>query len=81
MKTRLLLRSLAAVALIGSFLTSCSTSADTERLARIGDLALSYAERSGQITPQEAALAREAGKLVLSKDAPTQPPVAHVEAK
>jgi len=62
-------------------LVSCSTSADTERLARIGDLALSYAERSGQITPQEAALAREAGKLVLSKDAPTQPPVAPVEAK
>jgi len=62
-------------------LVSCSTSADTERLARIGDLALSYAERSGQITPQEAALAREAGKLVLSKDAPAQPPVAPVEAK
>lgn len=62
-------------------LVSCSTSADTERLARIGDLALSYAERSGQITPQEAALAREAGKLVLSKDAPAQPPVAPTEAK
>lgn len=71
---------LAATASI--LLVSCSTPpADTERLARIGDLALSYAERSGQITPQEAALAREAGKLVLSKDAPTQPPVAPVEAK
>ena len=70
---------LAATTLL--LVTSCSTSADTERLARIGDLALSYAERSGQITPQEAALAREAGKLVLSNDAPSQPPVAPVEAK
>lgn len=66
-----ILTSLLAASLL---LVSCSTSADTERLARIGDLALSYAERSGQITPQEAALARETGKLVLSKDAPAPAP-------
>lgn len=48
-------------------LPSCQNSSDNERLARIGDIALTVAERSGKITPADAALAREAGKLVLSK--------------
>lgn len=39
---------------------------DEARLARIGDVALTLAERSGKISPEDAALAREAGKLVLS---------------
>ena len=49
-----------------------ATPADTERLQRIGDIALAYAERSGQISPQDAAIAREAGALLVSKE---QPPV------
>ena len=52
-------------------LSSCQNSADNERLARIGDIALTVAERSGKITPADAALAREAGKLVLSKEPET----------
>lgn len=56
--------------LLALLLVSCATPADTERLQRIGDIALTYAERSGQISPQDAAIAREAGTLLLSKDAP-----------
>lgn len=56
--------------LLALLLVSCATPADTERLQRIGDVALTYAERSGQISPQDAAIAREAGALLVSKDAP-----------
>lgn len=54
-------------------LPSCSSTQDTERLRRIGDVALTVAERSGKITPEEAALAREAGAILLSE---TPPPTA-----
>jgi hypothetical protein len=51
-------------------LASCATPADTERLQRIGDIALAYAERTGKISPQDAAAAREAGALLVSKEQP-----------
>lgn len=51
-------------------LASCATQPDTERLQRVGDIALLYAERTGKITPEDAALAREAGQLLLSKEQP-----------
>ena len=50
------------------FVTSCATQTENDRLARIGDVALAYAEQSGKISPEDAALAREVGKLVLTKD-------------
>ncbi len=37
-----------------------------ECLARIGDVAIAYAERTGKISPEDAALAREAGRLLLT---------------
>lgn len=51
-------------------ITSCASKADTEHLQRVGDIALLYAERTGKITPEDAALAREAGQLLLSKEQP-----------
>lgn len=51
-------------------LTSCASNADTERLQRVGDIALLYAERTGKISPEDAALAREAGQLIVSKEQP-----------
>lgn len=73
MKLRLLqLTVCLAGSVAAASLTSCQSGnqLDQKRLAEIGDLALSLAERSGQITPAEAALAREAGKLILT---PSQP--------
>ena len=49
-------------------LASCASQQDTERLQRIGDIALTYAERTGKISPEDAAIAREAGALIVSKD-------------
>jgi hypothetical protein len=49
---------------------SCASPQDTERLQRIGDIALTYAERTGKISPEDAAIAREAGALIVSKDTP-----------
>lgn len=68
---------------VSLLLASCATQAKNDRLARIGDIAISYAERRGAISPQDAADIREAGKIVLTKDVPvtTLPPVAPVEAK
>lgn len=40
---------------------------DKERLARIGNVALTVAESSGKITPEEAALARQAGMILLDQ--------------
>jgi hypothetical protein len=51
-------------------LPSCASNADTEHLQRIGDIALTYAERTGKISPEDAAIAREAGALIVSKDTP-----------
>lgn len=52
-------------------LSSCQTADEKAKLAYIGDVALSLAEKSGRITPEQAALAREAGKLILSKPGET----------
>lgn len=47
-------------------LMSCeSTAINQDRLAKIGDIALSYAEKKGKISAEDAALAREAGKILL----------------
>jgi hypothetical protein len=61
-------------------LPSCQSGGqiDEARLARIGDVALAYAERTGKISPEDAALAREAGKLVLT---PAPVPVAETATK
>lgn len=52
----------------GLAITSCQSGKpiDEARLARIGDVALTVAERTGKISPEDAALAREAGKLLLT---------------
>jgi hypothetical protein len=69
----------AAFFAIALCLPSCqSKSIDEARLARIGDVALAYAERTGKISPEDAALAREAGKLVLT---PSPAPVAETATK
>jgi len=85
MKTRLIsLAIFAALAgvyfTLGLTITSCQSGGqiDEARLARIGDVALAYAERTGKISPEDAALAREAGKLVLT---PAQAPVAETATK
>ncbi len=61
-------------------LPSCQSGGqiDEARLARIGNIALAVAEKSGKISPEDAALAREAGKLVLS---PASAPVAETATK
>lgn len=51
-------------------LASCSTPEQNVKLAAISNLALTYAEAKGAITPADAALVREAGKVVLATDAP-----------
>jgi hypothetical protein len=82
MKTRVTLLSIlgfhAAFFAIALCLPSCQSGGqiDETRLARIGDVALAYAERTGKISPEDAALAREAGKLVL-----TPAPVAETATK
>ena len=52
-------------------LASCQTADEKARLAYIGDVALDLAEKSGRITPEQASLAREAGKLILSEPGET----------
>lgn len=49
-------------------LCSCSTPAQNAKLAAIGNLALSYAEAKGAITPADAALVREAGVIALAPE-------------
>lgn len=60
------LAALAALAI--ACLPACQTPAQNAKLAAIGDLALAYAEANGKITPEDAALAREVGKLVVTND-------------
>ena len=64
MKTKLIL-----AALCGSLL-SCASSQRTDQASAIADLALTYAVASGKITPADAALAREAKRIVLPAAAP-----------
>jgi hypothetical protein len=47
---------------------SCTTQADKDRLTRIGDLVIDYAERTGKISPEDAALVREVGVITLSDE-------------
>jgi hypothetical protein len=49
----------------GFGLVACKTTAENERLARLGNLAITYAERRGAISPTDAADIREAGVVVL----------------
>lgn len=55
-------------------LASCSTPEQNAKLAAISSIAISYAEAKGAITPQDAALVREAGKVLLTP-APEEPVV------
>ena len=54
-----------AVQAFGWGLVSCQTQAENERLARLGDIAITYAERRGVISPTDAADIREAGIIVI----------------
>ncbi len=49
----------------GFGLVACKTAAERDRLARLGDIAINYAERRGAITPADAADLREAGIIVI----------------
>jgi hypothetical protein len=49
----------------GFGLVACKTAAENERLARLGNLAITYAERRGAISPADAADLRSAGVVVL----------------
>lgn len=49
----------------GFGLVACKTAAENERLARLGILAIAYAERRGIISPTDAADIREAGIIVI----------------
>jgi hypothetical protein len=51
-----------AVQSFGWLLVSCQTPAENERLARLGDIAITYAERRGVISPADI---REAGIIVI----------------
>lgn len=46
-------------------LVACKSAAENERLARLGDIAITYAERRGVISPTDAADIREAGIIVI----------------
>lgn len=51
----------------GWALVSCQTAAERDRLARLGDIAITYAERRGVISPDDAADLRAAGLVVVSQ--------------
>jgi len=46
-------------------LVACKSAAENERLARLGSLAIAYAERRGVISPADAADMRSAGIIVI----------------
>ena len=46
-------------------LTACATPAENERLARLGSIAVAYAERRGILSPTDAADLRAAGVVAL----------------
>ena len=52
-------------------LSSCQTADEKAKLAYIVDMALALAEKSRLSPPEQAALAREAGKLILSEPGET----------
>ena len=49
----------------GFGLVACKTAAENERLARLGNLAITYAERRGVLSPTDAADLRAAGVVAL----------------
>lgn len=57
-----------ALTLVAAGLTSCSTPQQNAQVAAIANLALTYAEVKGAIKPEEAALVREAGKIILTPE-------------
>lgn len=52
---------------------SCSnlTPVERQRIAAISNIALTYAETKGAISPNDAKLIREAGTVILTEPAPT----------
>lgn len=54
-----------AVQSFGFGLVACKSAAENERLARLGNIAITYAERRGVLTPADAADLRAAGTIVL----------------
>lgn len=63
-------RAILIILLVQSFgwlLVSCQTPAENERLARLGDIAITYAERRGAISPTDAADLRSAGIMAFGK--------------
>jgi hypothetical protein len=46
-------------------LVACKSAAENERLAQLGSLAITYAERRGVIRPTDAADLRSAGIIVI----------------
>lgn len=55
----------------GFGLVACKTAAENERLARLGDIAITYAERRGVISPADAADLRAAGVVAVGQPAVT----------
>lgn len=53
------------IPILSCSLISCQTPDQNAKLAAISSIAISYAEAKGAITPQDAALVREAGKVLL----------------
>ena len=49
----------------GFGLVACKTTAENERLARLGNIAITYAERRGVISPTDAADLRDAGLVIV----------------
>lgn len=52
-------------------LVACQTQAETDRLARLGSIAITYAERRGVISPADAADLRAAGIVAVGQPAVT----------
>lgn len=48
-------------------LVACKTTAENERLARLGNIAITYAERRGVISPTDAADLRAAGLVAVGQ--------------
>ena len=49
----------------GFGLVACKSAAENERLARLGNIAITYAERRGVISPTDAADLRGAGLVIV----------------
>lgn len=56
-----------AIQSFGFGLVACKNAAENARLARLGGIAIAYAERRGAISPADAADLRAAGLVVVSQ--------------